>query len=80
MDTKLKSISYTFILKVIAFLMIAIALTTAVIQIQYLDVSDVNLETVLIERYTESQSFLEGDASSAIYDVSNTVEIGRAHV
>ena len=33
-----------------------------------------SLETVLIERYTESQSFLEGDASSAIYDVSNTVD------
>lgn len=53
--------------------MIAIALTTAVIQIQYLDVFDVNLETVLTENYTESIFFLEGDARSAISDVSDAI-------
>ena len=73
MDTKLKSISYTFIVKVVAFLMIAIALTTSVIQLQYLDVSDVELETALTERYIESPTFLEGDAMSAIYEVSNAI-------
>lgn len=73
MDTKLKSISYTFILKVVAFLMIAIALTTAVIQLQYLDVSDFELETIVTEKYSESIKFLKGDARSAIYDVSNTI-------
>lgn len=53
--------------------MIAIALTAAVIQIQYLDVFDVNLETVLTENYTESIFFLEGDARSAISDVSDAI-------
>ncbi|HAS74484.1 MAG TPA: hypothetical protein DCS67_10095, partial [Clostridiales bacterium UBA8960] len=73
MVTKLRSISYTFTLKAAAFLSIAIALTAAIILLQYLDVTDYGLETVLTEHYTESLSFLEGDARSAINEVSNAI-------
>ncbi len=56
-----------------AFLIISIALTTAVLLVQYLAFSGIELETVLTEQYTDSASFLEGDARSVINDVSNAI-------
>ncbi|GAB6109662.1 sensor histidine kinase [Fusibacter bizertensis] len=62
MDTKLKSFRYAMFFKVIAFLLIAVSLTTAVIQLQYLALSDISLESVLVPEYKNSMQFLQKDA------------------
>ncbi|MDH8678303.1 HAMP domain-containing sensor histidine kinase [Fusibacter bizertensis] len=73
MDTKLKSFKYAMFFKVIAFLLIAASLTTAVVEIQYLAFSDIAMESILVPSYRDSTQFLQRDASSAIYSLSSAI-------
>lgn len=73
MDTKLKSFKYAMFFKVIAFLLIAASLTTAVVEIQYLAFSDIAMESILVPSYRDSTQFLQRDASSALYSLSSAI-------
>lgn len=73
MDTKLKSFKYAMFFKVIAFLLIAASLTTAVVEIQYLAFSDIAIESILVPSYRDSTQFLQRDASSALYSLSSAI-------
>lgn len=73
MDTKSKSFKYAMFFKVIAFLLIAVSLTTAVVQIQYLAFSDIALESVLVPSYRDSAQFLQRDTSNALFGLSRAI-------
>ncbi|OJV64449.1 MAG: hypothetical protein BGO41_12585 [Clostridiales bacterium 38-18] len=73
MDTKLKSFKYAMTFKVIAFLLIAISLTTIVLEFQYLLFSDIPLESILVSRYKDSNEFLQNDARRAIILVTDSI-------
>ncbi len=73
MDTKSKSFKYAMFFKVIAFLLIAVSLTTAVVQIQYLAFSDISLESVLVPAYKDSAQFLQRDTSNALFGLSRAI-------
>lgn len=73
MGTKLKSFKYAMTLKVIAFLLIAISLTTIVLEFQYLMFSDIPLESILVSRYKDSTEFLQTDARKAIMLVTDSI-------
>lgn len=85
MDTKLKSINYSAFFKTIAFLLIVAALTTAVVQLQYVARTDINLESIVVLDYADSMSFMENDASKAILEVTsatkgvNTKSLGEGY-
>lgn len=77
MDTKLKNFSYRAVFKAIAFMLIVIGLTTAVVQLQYLILSDVNLEALLVTHYRDSAAFIDQDARMAINDVTSALVLSE---
>lgn len=73
MDTKLKNFSYQTAFKVMAFIIIVVAITSAVVQLQYLIISDINLESLLVTHYRDSAAFIDHDARTAINDVTRAL-------
>ena len=70
MDTKLRSIKYSNLFKTIAFLLIAVGLTSAALQIQVLALDHFNPESLITESYKDSVTFLTEDAYPVV-DVVN---------
>lgn len=62
MDTKLKSFKYSNILKTLAFLLIAVSITSAIVQLHILALDRFEPESLLTEKYEDSAVFLHNDA------------------
>ena len=69
----MKSINYSIFFKTLAFLLIVVALTTAMVQLQYVARTGIDLETIIVPSYTDSISFMEIDANDAIMEVTDAI-------
>lgn len=58
MVTRLKNISTSIITKTIAFILVVIAITTVIVEIQYIVYKNINTEVLFIEQYKDSDEFI----------------------
>lgn len=58
MATRLKNISRSIVTKTIAFILVVIAITTVIIEIQYVTYKNINTEALFVKEYKDSDEFL----------------------
>lgn len=73
MATKLKNIKYHFLLKAIAFIVIAFALTVAFVEVLTLGIKGIPIESVIEPLYRNSREFMFNDANHAVYSAIDAI-------
>ncbi len=68
MDTRSKNISYHSLVKFLAFLLVALALTTAFVQVVAIPMMQIPFETLVEPSLADSQSFLRQARGGPVYD------------
>ena len=77
MDTKLRKISTHGITKFLAFIIVVLALAALVVQIQYAEYINGNVESLIVDRYIDSEEFYYGEVTNGLYRVAKAIEEGR---
>lgn len=70
MDTRWKRFKTHAIIKFLAFVLVALAITGVVVLIQYDQYIEGNIESLVVDRYVNSDYFREGELLESIYKVS----------
>lgn len=78
MDTKLRRFKTHGATKFLAFVIVVAALAAVVVQIQYAEFSNGNVESLIVDAYKDSETFLYGEAHTALYRVARALEEGEA--
>jgi len=77
LDTKLRNISTKKATKIIAFILVVIFITAAVVQFQYISYQNIIPESLFIKEYKESEDFLYYQVSNTLHEVTSTIESGE---
>jgi len=73
----LRSISTKKATKIIAFILVVIFITAAVVQFQYISYQNIIPESLFIKEYKESEDFLYYQVSNTLHEVTSTIESGE---
>jgi hypothetical protein len=68
---KLRKLSRSKVTKFIAFTLAVLLITASMIQLTYINNSDVNPEIIFVEEYTQSETFIYRKLSRSIHEVIN---------
>lgn len=74
MDTKSRNIKYHILLKAIAFIVIAGALSVAFVEVLTLGIKGIPIESFIEPLYRNSREFMSNDANNAVYSALDAIE------
>jgi len=77
LDTKLRRFSTHGMTKFLAFAIVVLALAAVVVQIQYAEYINGNVESLIVDSYIDSEEFYYGQVQNALYRVSRAIEEGE---
>jgi len=78
LDTRLRRFSTNGMTKFLAFALVVLALAAVVVQIQYAEYMNGNVESLIVDKYIDSEEFYYGQVQSSLYRVSRAIEEGEA--
>jgi len=77
LDTRLRRFSTHGGVKFLAFVIVVLSLAAVVVQIQYAEYMNGNVESLIVDRYINSEEFYYGQVQNGLYRVSRAIEEGK---
>jgi len=77
LDTRLRRFSTNGMTKFLAFAIVVLALAAVVVQIQYAEYINGNVESLIVDNYIDSEEFYYGQVQNSLFRVSRAIEEGE---